>query len=67
MFLVLISAGVHSGLASFRDTCEKLIGDRAYRVRFAGTSLPLYTFFLISCRKTLLSSMTCAHIHSLIP
>jgi hypothetical protein len=74
MFLVLIFAGVHDGLANFRDTGEKLIEERAYRVRLAGTSLPLaltmtvslYTFFLLSCRKTLLSSLTCAHIHSLI-
>ncbi|KAK2438067.1 15-cis-zeta-carotene isomerase [Trifolium repens] len=41
LVLVLIFAGVHSGLASFRDTGEKLIGERAYRVLFAGTSLPL--------------------------
>lgn len=41
MVLVLIFAGVHSGLASFRDTGEKLIGERAYRVLFASTSLPL--------------------------
>ncbi|CAJ2677550.1 unnamed protein product [Trifolium pratense] len=41
LVLVLIFAGVHSGLASFRDTGEKLIGERGYRVLFAGTSLPL--------------------------
>lgn len=41
LVLVLIFAGVHSGLASFRDTGEKLIGERAYRVLFASTSLPL--------------------------
>ncbi|KAL6968249.1 zeta-carotene isomerase [Sarracenia purpurea var. burkii] len=39
--LTLIFAIVHSGLASFRDEGEKLIGERAFRVLFAGTSLPL--------------------------
>ncbi|KAI4344869.1 hypothetical protein L6164_012056 [Bauhinia variegata] len=39
--LTLIFAIVHSGLASFRDTGEKLIGERAFRVLFAGISLPL--------------------------
>lgn len=39
--LILIFAIVHSGLASLRDGGEKLIGERAYRVLFAGTSLPL--------------------------
>ncbi|XP_061363761.1 15-cis-zeta-carotene isomerase, chloroplastic-like [Gastrolobium bilobum] len=41
LVLILIFASVHSGLASFRDTGEKLIGERAYRVLFAGISLPL--------------------------
>ncbi|XP_042971009.1 15-cis-zeta-carotene isomerase, chloroplastic [Carya illinoinensis] len=39
--LILIFAIVHSGLASLRDGGEKLIGERAFRVLFAGTSLPL--------------------------
>lgn len=39
--LILIFALVHSGLASLRDVGEKLIGERAFRVLFAGTSLPL--------------------------
>lgn len=39
--LTVIFAAVHSGLASFRDTGEKLIGERAFRVLFAGISLPL--------------------------
>ncbi|KAF5950511.1 hypothetical protein HYC85_012504 [Camellia sinensis] len=39
--LTLIFAVVHSGLASFRDKGEKLIGERAFRVLFAGLSLPL--------------------------
>lgn len=41
LLLTLIFAIVHSGLASLRDAGEKLIGERAYRVLFAGTSLPL--------------------------
>ncbi|KAK4266572.1 hypothetical protein QN277_027469 [Acacia crassicarpa] len=41
LILILIFAGVHSGMASFRDAAEKLIGERAYRVLFAGISLPL--------------------------
>ncbi|KAJ1407334.1 NnrU domain [Sesbania bispinosa] len=41
LVLILIFASVHSGLASFRDSGEKLIGERPYRVLFAGTSLPL--------------------------
>jgi zeta-carotene isomerase len=39
--LILIFALVHSGLASLRDIGEKLIGERAFRVLFAGISLPL--------------------------
>nr|AMJ39475.1 15-cis-zeta-carotene isomerase [Bixa orellana] len=41
LLLTLIFATVHSGLASLRQTGEKLIGERAYRVLFAGVSLPL--------------------------
>lgn len=41
LILTLIFAIVHSGLASLRDSGEKLIGERAFRVLFAGTSLPL--------------------------
>ncbi|KAH6786493.1 15-cis-zeta-carotene isomerase [Perilla frutescens var. hirtella] len=41
LLLILIFAVVHSGLASLRDTGEKLIGERAFRVLFAGVSLPL--------------------------
>lgn len=54
--LVSIFALVHSGLASLRDVGEKFIGERAFRVLFAGVSLPLavttvvssylYTFYL---------------------
>ncbi|VFQ64845.1 unnamed protein product [Cuscuta campestris] len=39
--LTLIFAIAHSGLASFRDQGERLIGERAFRVLFAGISLPL--------------------------
>ncbi|TKY47785.1 15-cis-zeta-carotene isomerase [Spatholobus suberectus] len=41
LILILIFASVHSGLASLRNTGEKLIGERPYRVLFAGISLPL--------------------------
>ncbi|KAH9602289.1 hypothetical protein KSS87_012967, partial [Heliosperma pusillum] len=39
--LIIIFAAVHSGLASFRNVGEKIIGERAFRVLFAGVSLPL--------------------------
>nr|ALE33747.1 15-cis-zeta-carotene isomerase [Erythranthe lewisii] len=41
LLLTLIFALAHSGLASLRDTGEKLIGERAFRVLFASVSLPL--------------------------
>lgn len=41
LILIAIFATVHSGMASLRDAGEKLIGERAYRVLFAGISLPL--------------------------
>ncbi|KAJ8755261.1 hypothetical protein K2173_019059 [Erythroxylum novogranatense] len=41
LILILIFATVHSGLASLRDVGEKFIGERAFRVLFAGVSLPL--------------------------
>ncbi|CAL0328027.1 unnamed protein product [Lupinus luteus] len=41
LMLILIFAGVHSGLASLRDSGEKLVGERAFRVLFGGLSLPL--------------------------
>ncbi|KAJ8634310.1 hypothetical protein MRB53_027646 [Persea americana] len=41
LILIAIFALAHSGMASFRDAGEKLIGERAYRVLFAGISLPL--------------------------
>ncbi|XP_038882546.1 15-cis-zeta-carotene isomerase, chloroplastic [Benincasa hispida] len=41
LLLTFIFAIVHSGLASLRDQGEKLVGERAFRVLFAGVSLPL--------------------------
>ncbi|KAK4752402.1 hypothetical protein SAY87_021200 [Trapa incisa] len=41
LLLILVFATVHSGLASLRDTGERLVGERAFRVLFAGISLPL--------------------------
>ncbi|KMZ63028.1 NnrU [Zostera marina] len=41
LVLILIFATFHSGMASLRDTAENIIGERAYRVLFAGISLPL--------------------------
>lgn len=48
LLLILIFAIVHSGLASLRDSGEKLIGERAFRVLFAGTSLPLAVSTVVS-------------------
>lgn len=48
LLLILIFAGVHSGLASLRDAGEKLIGERAFRVLFAGLSLPLAVSTVVS-------------------
>ncbi|KAK9138949.1 hypothetical protein Sjap_009543 [Stephania japonica] len=41
LILIFIFAAFHSGMANLRDAGEKLIGARAYRVLFAGISLPL--------------------------
>lgn len=46
--LTLIFAIVHSGLASLRDKGEELIGERAFRVLFAGVSLPLAVSTIVS-------------------
>lgn len=48
LVLILIFASVHSGLASLRDTGEKLVGERAFRVLFAGISLPLAISTVVS-------------------
>lgn len=39
--ILAVFALVHSGLAALRAQGEKLVGERAYRVLFAGLSLPL--------------------------
>ena len=54
LILIVIFATVHSGLASLRDTGEKLIGERAYRVLFAGTSLPLAVSTVVSTHRSIL-------------
>ncbi|KAJ1266002.1 hypothetical protein BS78_08G117200 [Paspalum vaginatum] len=41
LLLTIIFAVVHSGMATLRESSEKIIGERAYRVLFAGISLPL--------------------------
>lgn len=48
LMLTVIFAIVHSGLASVRDAGEKIIGERAFRVLFAGTSLPLAVSTVVS-------------------
>lgn len=61
LILTLIFALVHSGLASFRDTGEKLIGERGFRVFFAGVSLPLAVSTVVS---TQLNKMVQVCVHS---
>lgn len=63
LLLILIFAGVHSGLASLRDAGEKLIGERAFRVLFAGTSLPLAVSTVVSLQS---SSYDCNLSHTSI-
>nr|ALQ56934.1 15-cis-zeta-carotene-isomerase [Crocus ancyrensis] len=41
LILIFIFAITHSGMASLRDVGEKFVGERVYRVLFAGISLPL--------------------------
>lgn len=53
LILIFIFATVHSGLASLRDKGEKIIGARAYRVLFAGISLPLALSTVVSSRPLL--------------
>jgi zeta-carotene isomerase len=48
LILILIFAVFHSGMASLRDAGEKLIGERAFRVIFAGISLPLALTTVVS-------------------
>lgn len=59
--LTVIFALVHSGLASFRDTGEKLIGERAFRVLFAGISLPLVVSTVVSIKQTKLPTSKYFH------
>lgn len=58
VMLVLIAsfAIAHSGMASFRDAGERLIGERAYRVLFAGISLPLAVSTIVSFTSKVLRS-----------
>lgn len=62
--LIFIFAVVHSGLASLRDQGEKLVGERAFRVLFAGVSLPLAVSTVVGSFPLLfpLSSLN-AHPH----
>lgn len=48
LVLIVIFAGVHSGMAAFRQMGEELVGERLYRVLFAGISLPLATTTVVS-------------------
>ena len=49
MVLILcFFALVHSGGAALRSSAEKVIGERAYRVLFAGLSLPLAVSSVVS-------------------
>lgn len=52
LILILIFAIVHSGLASLREKGEELLGERAYRVLFAGLSLPLAVSTVVSSSFT---------------
>ena len=58
LILILIFATVHSGLASFRDMGEKFLGKRAYRVLFAGVSLPLAVSTVVSSKFLTLNEGT---------
>ncbi|KAK7273217.1 hypothetical protein RIF29_14266 [Crotalaria pallida] len=65
LILILIFAGVHSGLASLRDTGEKIIGERAFRVLFTGLSLPLAVSTIqINSVSSLLSNDTRCNLTS---
>lgn len=57
LILILIFAIFHSGLASLRDAGEKLIGERAFRVLFAGTSLPLAVTTVVSSSLSIRNSI----------
>uniref|UniRef100_A0A453JLF6 NnrU domain-containing protein n=1 Tax=Aegilops tauschii subsp. strangulata TaxID=200361 RepID=A0A453JLF6_AEGTS len=59
LLLTLIFALVHSGMASLRETGEKIIGERAYRVLFAGISLPLALSTIVSILYIVFSFFFC--------
>jgi zeta-carotene isomerase len=48
LLLTIIFAVVHSGMASLRESGEKIVGERVYRVLFAGISLPLAVTTIVS-------------------
>lgn len=52
MIILFTFALVHSGLASLRGAGEKLIGERAYRVLYAASSLPLAVSAMVSVHAT---------------
>ncbi|KAG2267878.1 hypothetical protein Bca52824_062433 [Brassica carinata] len=65
LMLILIFATVHSGLASLRDVGEKLIGERAFRVLFAGVSLPLAMSTIVRW-VTVMAASGCSGVHEAI-
>jgi zeta-carotene isomerase len=52
LLLTIIFAVVHSGMASLRESGEKIVGERAYRVLFAGISLPLAVTTIVSAQHS---------------
>lgn len=48
LLLTIIFAVVHSGMANLRESGEKIVGERAFRVLFAGISLPLALTTIVS-------------------
>lgn len=46
--MLLLFAVVHSGGAALRPKAEEIVGPRAYRVIFAGISLPLAVSAVVS-------------------
>lgn len=56
LIILFLFALVHSGLASLRGAGEKLVGERAYRVLYAASSLPLAVSAVVSIDIELLSN-----------
>ena len=52
LLLTIIFAVFHSGMATLRESGEKIIGERAFRVLFAGISLPLAVTTIVSTRHS---------------